>query len=59
MITRIKIAVAEVQLDDLIYNALGTSKHPTDARETITQVNVVDGLILDTSRRLYCIGRLG
>ena len=30
MTTRIKIAAAEVQLGDLIYNGLGTSKHPTD-----------------------------
>ncbi len=46
MTTRIKIAAAEVQLGDLIYNGLGTSKHPTDTWETITQINVVDGLIL-------------
>ncbi len=36
MTTRIKIAAAEVQLGDLIYNGLGTSKHPTDTWETIT-----------------------
>jgi len=46
MTTRIKIAAAEVRLGDLIYNGLGTSKHPTDTWETITQVSEVDGLIL-------------
>jgi hypothetical protein len=52
MTTRIKIAAAEVQLGDLIYNGLGTSKHPTDTWETITHVNVVDGLILLITGRL-------
>ena len=52
MTTRIKIAAAEVQLGDLIYNGLGTSKHPTDTWESITQVNVVDGLILLITGRL-------
>jgi hypothetical protein len=37
MTTRIKIGAAEVRLGDLIYNGLGTSKHPTDTWETITQ----------------------
>ncbi len=52
MTTRIKIAAAEVRLGDLIYNGLGTSKHPTDTWETITQVNVVEGLILLITGRL-------
>ena len=52
MTTRIKIAAAEVLLGDLIYNGLGTSKHPTDTWETITQINVVDGLTLLITGRL-------
>ena len=52
MTTRIKIVAAEVRLGDLIYNGLGTSKHPTDTWETITQINVVDGLILLITGRL-------
>jgi hypothetical protein len=54
MTTRIKIAAAEVQFGDLIYNGLGTSKHPTDTWETITQVNEVDGLIPSRRFRLLC-----
>jgi hypothetical protein len=45
MTTRIKIAACDVRLGDLIYNGLGTSKHPTDTWEAITQVNFVDGFI--------------
>ncbi|WP_313953782.1 hypothetical protein [Accumulibacter sp.] len=52
MTTRIKIGAAEVRPGDLIYNGLGTSKHPTDTWETITQVNVVDGLIFLITGRL-------
>jgi hypothetical protein len=52
MTSRIKIGAAEVRLGDLIYNGLGTSKHPTDTWETITQVSEVDGLILLITGRL-------
>ena len=38
MTTRIKLAASDVRVGDLIYNGLGTSKHPTDAWEVITQV---------------------
>jgi len=52
MTTRITVAAGEVRTGDIIYNGLGTSKHPTDAWETITQVNSVDGLIQIITGRL-------
>ena len=52
MTTRITISAGDVRIGDFIYNGLGTSKHPTDAWETITQVNLVDGLIQLITGRL-------
>lgn len=52
MTTRISIAAGDVRVGDIIYNGLGTSKHPTDAWEAITQVNSVDGLIQLITGRL-------
>jgi hypothetical protein len=52
MTTRIKVAAGEIRIGDIIYNGLGTSKHPTDTWETITQVNIVDGLIQLITGRL-------
>jgi len=45
MTNRITLAASEVRLDDHIYNGVGSNPHPTNAWETITEVNVVDGLI--------------
>jgi len=45
MTTRITVAAGNARIGDLIYNGLGTGKHPTYAWEAITQVNSVDGLI--------------
>lgn len=52
MTTRITVAADDVRVGDIIYNGLGTSKHPTDAWEAITQVNSVDGLIQVVTGRL-------
>ncbi|MBS1189880.1 MAG: hypothetical protein H6R10_1672 [Rhodocyclaceae bacterium] len=52
MTTRITIAAGDIRIGDFIYNGLGTSKHPTDAWEAITQVNTVDGLIQLITGRL-------
>lgn len=52
MTTKITIAAGDVRIGDIIYNGLGTSKHPTDAWEAITQVNSVDGLIQLITGRL-------
>lgn len=52
MTTRITVAAGDVRKGDFIYNGLGTSKHPTDAWEVITQVNLVDGLIQLITGRL-------
>ena len=52
MTTRITVAAGEIRIGDIIYNGLGTSKHPTDAWEAITQVNTVDGLIQLITGRL-------
>jgi len=46
MTNRITIAAAEVRIGDHIYNGPSASNHPTHAWETVTQVNMVDGLIL-------------
>ena len=45
MTTRITVAAGNARIGDIIYNGLGTGKHPTYAWEAITQVNSVDGLI--------------
>lgn len=45
MTTRITVAADQTRIGDVIYNGLGTGKHPTYAWEAITQVNSVDGLI--------------
>ncbi|HAT33375.1 MAG TPA: hypothetical protein DCW29_21765 [Janthinobacterium sp.] len=45
MTTRITVVADHARIGDLIYNGLGTGKHPTYAWEAITQVNSVDGLI--------------
>lgn len=52
MTTRITVVAGDVRIGDFIYNGLGTSKHPTDAWEVITQVNLVDGLIQLITGRL-------
>ncbi len=52
MTSRITVAAGDVRIGDFIYNGLGTSKHPTDAWESITQVNSVDGLIQLITGRL-------
>ena len=52
MTTRITVAAGDVRMGDFIYNGLGTSKHPTDAWEVITQVSLVDGLIQLITGRL-------
>ncbi len=52
MTTRITVAAGDVRIGDFIYNGLGTSKHPTDAWEAITQVSLVDGLIQLITGRL-------
>lgn len=46
MTNRITITAAEVRIGDHIYNGPDSSKHPTHAWETVTQVDTVDGLIL-------------
>jgi hypothetical protein len=45
MTSRITVAAGSARIGDIIYNGLGTGKHPTYAWEAITQVNSVDGLI--------------
>lgn len=52
MTSRITVAAGDVRIGDFIYNGLGTSKHPTDAWEAITQVNSVDGLVQLITGRL-------
>ncbi len=52
MTNRITIAAADVRVDDHIYNGPGANAHPTFAWETVTQVNLVDGLIMLTAGRL-------
>jgi hypothetical protein len=52
MTTRITVPAADVRIGDIIYNGPGTSKHPTDAWEAITQINTVDGLIQLITGRL-------
>jgi len=52
MTTRITVAAGDIRVGDFIYNGLGTSKHPTDAWEPITQVHTVDGLIQLITGRL-------
>jgi hypothetical protein len=52
MTNRITIAAADVRIGDHIYNGPGPSAHPTFAWEIVTQVNLVDGLIVVISRSL-------
>ena len=46
MTNRMTLAASEVRVDDHIYNGTGTNAHPTNAWETITEVQMVDGLYL-------------
>lgn len=52
MTNRITIAAADVRVGDHIYDGPGANLHPTYAWETITRVNLVDGLIVLTAGRL-------
>ncbi|CAN7199387.1 hypothetical protein LJR289_000545 [Pseudoduganella sp. LjRoot289] len=52
MTTRITVAADHARIGDMIYNGLGTGKHPTYAWEAITQVNSLDGLIQLITGRL-------
>jgi len=45
MTNRITIAASAVQVGDHVYNGPSGSNHPTFAWETVTHVEVVDGLI--------------
>jgi hypothetical protein len=46
MTNRISVSGSEVRVDDHIYNGTGTNAHPTNAWETVTEVRIVDGLVL-------------
>lgn len=46
MTNRLSVAGCDVRVEDHIYNGTGTNAHPTNAWETITEVRIVDGLIL-------------
>jgi len=52
MTNRITVAAAEVRVGDHIYDGPGANVHPTFAWETITQVKLVDGLIVLIAGRL-------
>lgn len=52
MTTRITVTADHAKIGDIIYNGLGTGKHPTYAWEAITQVNATDGLIQLITGRL-------
>ena len=46
MTNRITVAAADVQVGDHIYNGTGASAHPTFAWETVTRINMADGLVV-------------
>jgi hypothetical protein len=46
MTSKITVAAPEVRVNDHIYNGTGTNAHPTFAWESVTEVRMVDGLIL-------------
>jgi hypothetical protein len=46
MTNRITITAADVVVGDHIYNGTGASAHPTFAWETVTRINMADGLIV-------------
>ena len=46
MTNRIAVVASEVRVNDHIYNGTGTNAHPTFAWEIITEVRLVEGLIL-------------
>lgn len=46
MTSKITVAASEVRVNDHIYNGTGTNAHPTFAWESVTEVRLVDGLIL-------------
>lgn len=46
MTNRITVAAADVQVGDHIYNGPGASAHPTFAWETVTRINMADGLVV-------------
>lgn len=46
MTSKITVAASEVRMNDHIYNGTGTNAHPTYAWESVTEVRLVDGLIL-------------
>jgi len=52
MTNRITTAAADVRIGDHIYNGPGANAHPTFAWETVTHVDLVDGLIRLTAGRL-------
>lgn len=52
MTNRITIPAAEVRVGDHIYDGPGANAHPTFAWETVTGVNLVDGLIVLIAGRL-------
>lgn len=49
---RITIRAADVQVGDHIYDGPGANAHPTFAWETVTGVNLVDGLVVLIAGRL-------
>lgn len=46
MTNRIAVVASEVRVNDHIYNGTGTNAHPTFAWATITEVRLVEALIL-------------
>ena len=46
MTNRITVAASEIRVKDHIYNGIANNAHPINAWETISEVIVVDGLIL-------------
>lgn len=46
MTNRITTTAADVQVGDHIYNGPGASAHPTFAWETVTRINMADGLVV-------------
>jgi hypothetical protein len=46
MTNRITISAADARIGDHIYNGTGASAHPTFAWETITRVDMTDGLVV-------------
>ncbi|NMG74668.1 hypothetical protein [Aromatoleum diolicum] len=52
MTNRITIPAADVRVGDHIYDGPGANAHPTFAWETITQVKLVDGLVVVVVGRL-------